>query len=298
VGHAETEIFPRDRVTIIGVLNVTPDSFSDGGRFTRGTGTLTEADAAVAEALAQERAGAHVIDIGGESTRPGANPVPLETELARTLPVIEALAKRTELPISIDTRKAPVARRALEAGARIVNDVSGGAADPDLHGVVAEYGATLILGHLRGTPATMQANPDFDDVLAEVADELERAAERAEEKGVPPHQIVVDPGIGFGKRLEDNLALLAQPGWLAERLGRRILVGPSRKSFLGKLTGDAASERDVATAAACAVAIFAGADAIRVHNVAMGVRAAQVASALRRHAMPGGDSGSCGRRAP
>ena len=282
MGGAETEIFRRDRVTIVGVLNVTPDSFSDGGRLMGATGTRVDVDAAVAAGLAQERAGAHVIDIGGESTRPGAAPVPTEVELRRTLPVIEALAKRTDLPLSIDTRKAAVARRALEAGARVVNDVSGGAFDPELVDVVARHRATLIVGHLRGTPATMQRGPFFREVLAEVADELERAVQRAEERGVPPQQIVVDPGIGFGKRLEDNLALLAEPGWLARRLDRPVLVGPSRKSFLGTLTGRAAAERDVATAAACAVAVFAGAHAIRVHDVAIGVQAAQVGAALRR----------------
>ncbi len=287
MGRVESEIFPRSRVTIVGVLNVTPDSFSDGGRFARAGRAGADVDAAVAEALAQEHAGAHLIDIGGESTRPGAAAVPTAVELSRTVPVIEALAKRTALPISIDTRKAEVARRALEAGARVVNDVSGGGFDPGLLEVVAEHGATLILGHLRGTPETMQRNPGFGDVLAEVADELERAVARAEEKGVASERIVVDPGIGFGKRLEHNLTLLAQPGWLARRLGRPVLVGPSRKAFLGTLTGDSAPERDVATVAACAVAIFAGADAIRVHDVAMGVRAAAVASALRAHA-PGG----------
>jgi dihydropteroate synthase len=177
-----------------------------------------------------------------------------------------------------------VARAALAAGARVVNDVSGGRFDPALLDAVAEAGAWVVLGHLRGVPATMQRAPHFDDVLAEVADELAACVARAEAAGVRGDRIAVDPGIGFGKRFEDNLALLAHAGWLAERLGRPLVVGPSRKAFLGALTGEPAAERDAATAAACAVAIFAGAHAIRVHDVAAGRRAAAVAAALREAA--------------
>ena len=272
-------IFPRERVTVVGVLNVTPDSFSDGGRFA--AGDRIEVDAVVEEALRMQRAGAHVLDVGGESTRPGAAEVPVDIEVARVVPILEALSKACELPLSIDTRKGAVARAALAAGASIVNDVSGGCFDPALLEIVAEQGAWLVLGHLRGTPATMQDAPQFHDVLAEVAGELAASVARAEAAGVVPAQIVVDPGIGFGKRQQDNLALLANAGWLAERLGKPVLVGPSRKTFLGRLTGDRVDERDVATAAACAVAVFAGAHAIRVHDVGAGVRAAQVGAALR-----------------
>jgi dihydropteroate synthase len=272
-------IFPRERVTVVGVLNVTPDSFSDGGRFA--ADDRIEVDAVVEEALRMQRAGAHVLDVGGESTRPGAAEVPVDIEVARVVPILEALSKACELPLSIDTRKGAVARAALAAGASIVNDVSGGCFDPALLEIVAEQGAWLVLGHLRGTPATMQDAPQFHDVLAEVAGELAASVARAEAAGVVPAQIVVDPGIGFGKRQQDNLALLANAGWLAERLGKPVLVGPSRKAFLGRLTGDRVDERDVATAAACAVAVFAGAHAIRVHDVGAGVRAAQVGAALR-----------------
>ena len=272
-------IFPRHRVTVMGVLNATPDSFSDGGRFV--AHDRPDVDAAVAEALRMQRAGAHVLDLGGESTRPGAAEVPVASELARVVPILEALAKTCELPLSIDTRKSAVARAALVAGACIVNDVSGGCFDPALLEVVAERGAWLVLGHLRGKPATMQREPHFDDVLEEVAEELAACVARAEAAGVAPAQIVVDPGIGFGKRRQDNLALLANVGWLGERLGKPVLVGPSRKAFLGQLTGDPVDERDVATAAACAVAVFAGANAIRVHDVGAGVRAARVGASLR-----------------
>jgi dihydropteroate synthase len=272
-------IFPRDRVTVMGVLNVTPDSFSDGGVLWRGD--RPDVAAALARALEMERLGAHVLDVGGESTRPGARPVPTASELARVVPVIEALAKTTALPISIDTRSAAVARAALTAGARVVNDVSGGRRDPALLEVAAELGADLVLGHLRGEPATMQDAPHFDDALEEVTRELGACVERALAAGVAAERIAVDPGIGFGKTHAANLTLLAHVGRIGARLGTPVLVGPSRKSFLGRITGDAAEERDVATVAACAVAIFAGADAIRVHDVAAGVRAAAVAAALR-----------------
>lgn len=277
----DSPIFPRDRVTIVGILNVTPDSFSDGGRWANAAGAPPDVEGATRAALALEAAGAHVLDVGGESTRPGAAEVPVERELARVLPVIESLAKSSRLPISIDTRKAAVARAALEAGASVVNDVSGGCFDPALLAVAARAGATVILGHLRGVPATMQDDPRFDDVIGEVGDELAARVAAAEAAGIAPERIVVDPGIGFGKCLADNLALLARAGELRARLGRPLLAGPSRKGFLGVLTGDPVERRDVATVAACAVAVFAGADALRVHDVAGGVRAAAVGAALR-----------------
>jgi dihydropteroate synthase len=207
--------------------------------------------------------------------------VPPESEIARTRPVIEALVEAMPLPVCIDTRKAEVAREALRVGARVVNDVSGGRVDPALLKVAAESEATLILSHLRGVPETMQVEPHFDDVLKEVSEELAASVARAEAAGVARERLVVDPGIGFGKRLEDNLRLLANAGWLGRRLGLPLLVGPSRKSFLGELTGDAVDSRETATAAACAVAIFAGANAVRVHHVAAARRVAAVAQALR-----------------
>jgi len=273
-------IFPPHRVTIVGALNLTPDSFSDGGRFVR-EGREVDVDAAVAAADAMVREGAHVIDVGGESTRPGAAPVPVAEEISRTARVIEAIAKRLDVPLSIDTRKAAVAEVALDAGATVVNDVSGLAFDPALAAVAARRGAVLILGHARGTPETMQVAPRYDDVFEEVVSELREARERALCGGVSQAQLVVDPGIGFGKRVHDNLALLARAGELRERLGHPVLVGPSRKSFLAAVTGDPVGSRDAATASACAVAVFAGADAVRVHDVAGAARAAAVGRALR-----------------
>jgi dihydropteroate synthase len=273
-------IFPRERVTVVGVLNTTPDSFSDGGRLV-GDGGAVDVDAAVDHAARMVEAGAQMIDVGGESTRPGALETPLAVEIDRTAPVVEALAKRFAVALSIDTRKAAVAESALGAGARVVNDVSGLGFDAALAGVTAAAEASLIVGHLRGTPETMQQSPHFDDVLGEVAVELGASLAVARAAGIPDERLAVDPGIGFGKRLEDNLALLANTGSLGDKLGLPVLVGPSRKQFLGTLTGDPVECRDAATATACAVAIFAGAAAVRVHDVAGAVRAAAVASALR-----------------
>jgi dihydropteroate synthase len=277
---AEAMAFPHGRVTLVGVLNVTPDSFSDAGRLlTRDA--APDVEAAVAAGLALVAEGAHVLDVGGESTRPGAHSVPEQDEISRTVPVLEALAKATRTPLSIDTRKARVAAAALAAGARIVNDVSGLRFDPELAQVVARSGACLILGHLRGEPETMQQTVNFEDCLAEVESELAASIDSARRAGVARERLVVDPGLGFGKRLEHNLVLLANVGRLRERLGCPVLVGPSRKSFLGQLAGDPVDARDPATLAACAVAVFAGADALRVHDVASGRRAAAVGSALR-----------------
>lgn len=279
-------IFRRDRVTIMGVLNATPDSFSDGGRFVRDERVDTQAALDAAEALV--RGGAHVLDVGGESTRPGADEVPAALEIARTARLVEALAKRFELPISIDTRKAEVAEAALESGASLVNDVSGLGFDPPLADVVARRGVELLLGHSRGTPRTMQRSPHYEDVLREVGDDLSASVAQALAAGVARERLSVDPGIGFGKRLEDNLVLLARAGELRARLGLPLVVGPSRKSFLGRLTGEPAAERDLASHAACAVAVFAGADAVRVHDAAGAARAVAVARALREAREGGG----------
>lgn len=275
-----TAIFPLDRVTIVGVLNATPDSFSDGARFVR-SGAELDLDALLRAAEALLAAGADVLDVGGESTRPGASPVATTEEIRRTRPAVEALAKRFGARLSIDTRRAGVAEAALDAGASIVNDVSGLRTDPGIAALVARRGAGLVLGHLRGEPATMQRDVHFDDVLAEVSDELATSVARALAAGVDPAAIAVDPGLGFGKRLEHNLALLANVGRLRARLGLPLLVGPSRKGFLGELTGDPVEARDVATQAACAIAVFEGADAVRVHDVAGARRAVAVARALR-----------------
>jgi dihydropteroate synthase len=204
----QSTIFPQERATIVGVLNLTPDSFSDGGRFVH-AGADLDLEAAVAEAEALVASGAEMLDVGGESTRPGSGQVPVDVEIARTRPLIEALAKTISVPISIDTRKAAVAEAALDAGAAVVNDISGLRFDPKLAAVTARAGASIILGHLRGDPATMQRTVQFQDVLLEVAAELRVAADEALEAGVPAERIAVDPGIGFGKRLDQNLDLIA-----------------------------------------------------------------------------------------
>jgi dihydropteroate synthase len=280
-----TPIFPLDRVTIVGVLNLTPDSFSDGGRLLRGDGAPDLA-AALAAARALVLAGADVLDIGGESTRPGAAPVPAALEIARTRPVIEALAKELATKLSIDTRKASVAEAALAAGACVVNDVSGLQHDAALARVAEAAGATLVLGHLRGTPATMQGAVHFDDVLGEVAAELSEAAARARALGFRG-ELVVDPGIGFGKSAAHNLSLIANLGELKQRVGLPVMLGPSRKSFLGELTGDGLAERDLATAIVSGIAVFAGVDALRVHDAGAARRAVALGSALRAARRPG-----------
>jgi dihydropteroate synthase len=277
---AEANPFPHGRVTLVGVLNVTPDSFSDGGRWLDSTGAVDVA-ACVAAGLALVADGAHVLDVGGESTRPGAHAVPDDVEIARTRPVLEALAKATSVPLSIDTRKAHVAEAALAAGATIVNDVSGLGYEPALADVVARAGAYLVLGHARGTPDRMQADVHYEDCLAEVCTELAASVARARAAGVPLERLVVDPGLGFGKHLAHNLDLIANLDGLRARLALPLMVGPSRKSFLGRLTGDPVDARDEATLAACAVAVFAGADALRVHDVTGAKRAAAVGAALR-----------------
>ncbi len=281
---AARTIFPRGRVTIVGVLNATPDSFSDGGRIVSGEARV-DLVAAVEAAAALLAGGAHVLDVGGESTRPGARAVPAEVETLRVVPVIEAVAKRFDAPICVDTRKAAVARAALEAGACALNDVSGLRFDPELARVAARLGAALVLGHLRGTPETMHEAPRFTDVVVEVGDELAASVAAARAAGVPEERLVVDPGLGFGKDLRENLELLANLGRLRERLGLPLLVGPSRKSFLGRITGDPVEERDLATAAACALAAFLGADAVRVHDAAGASRAVAVGRALRDAAL-------------
>ncbi|MFP8874523.1 MAG: dihydropteroate synthase [Myxococcota bacterium] len=277
---ASDSIFPRGRVTIVGVLNLTPDSFSDGGRFVTANEEV-DVERALGAAEALLEAGSHVLDVGGESTRPGAAAVSQDREVARVLPVVEGLRKRFDAPISIDTRNAECARAALSAGAVAVNDVSGLQHDPDLARVVAEHDATLVLGHMRGTPETMQQYANYQDVRAEVARELGAAVERAQTAGVDRRQLVVDPGIGFSKGVQESLELLVASDWLKKQIGLPVLVGPSRKSFLGAVTGDGIDSRDQATWAACALAVFAGADAVRVHEPSGAVRATALGRAAR-----------------
>ena len=261
------------RPLVMGVLNVTPDSFSDGGRF-------ATAAAAVERAFQMVGEGADLVDLGGESTRPGSEPVDAEEELRRVLPVIERLAGRLGVPLSVDTTKSEVAAAAVKAGVEIVNDVSGGKLDPEMAYVVAETRAHWILGHIRGTPKDMQEDPVYRDVVAEVGDELMALAAVAEEKGVPQDAILVDPGIGFGKTLDHNLSLLKHLDDLVGR-GRPVCVGTSRKGFLGKLLGGAPPEdRLEGTAATVALAVAAGVSIVRVHDVKAMARVAAVAAAV------------------
>ncbi len=244
---------------IWGIVNVTPDSFSDGGRFLDPARAVEHARGLVAE-------GADVLDIGGESTRPGADPVGTQEEIDRVVPVLEGLAG-IDAQLSIDTRHAAVAEAALAAGATIVNDVSG-ASDPAMLATVVKHGAGLVLMHMQGTPGSMQAAPHYDDVTAEVAAYLTSRAEAAVAAGVDGAQLWIDPGIGFGKTLEHNLALLRElEGFV--RLGRPVLLGASRKAFLGTLTGRTEPAERVAGSLACVLrALEAGVDAVRVHDVA------------------------------
>jgi dihydropteroate synthase len=258
---------------LMGVVNVTPDSFSDGGRFLGRDAAVAHAERLVAE-------GADLVDVGGESTRPGAPEVSLHVEAQRVVPVIERLRERgCKIPISVDTRKAAVARAALAAGADLVNDVSG-LADPALRDLVAERRVPAVLMHMRGTPADMASRAVYADVVGEVERELSEALERAVRAGVHEDRILLDPGLGFAKTAEQSLALLAALPRL-RRLGRPLLVGPSRKSFVGKVTGASVDERLPGTLAAVAACVLAGVEVIRVHDVAAARQAAQVAAAIR-----------------
>ena len=265
------------RCLVMGILNVTPDSFAERG-------PRLDPAAAVEAALRMEADGADVLDVGGESTRPGAEPVGAEEELARVLPVIRALAGRVRAPISVDTYKASVARAAVDAGASIVNDVSGLAYDPALAHAVAESGAALVLMHTRGRPQTMMAQAVYDDVVREVAAELRSAVASAAAAGVAVERIVVDPGIGFAKRPAHSYGVLARLAELAAALERPVLVGASRKSFLRAALDDRpAPERDWGTAAAVTAAVLGGAHIVRVHAVAEMAQVVRVAEEIRRH---------------
>jgi dihydropteroate synthase len=244
---------------IMGVLNVTPDSFSDGGIY-------LSVDRAVEHGQEMVGEGAEIIDVGGESTRPGSAAVPYEVERDRVIPVLRALAKKTEVILSVDTTKARIAREAIDAGARIVNDTSALADDPRMADVVCDSGCAVVLMHRRGTPQTMQQSPAYGSMFDELLDELSDRVKAAEDAGIPGDRILVDPGIGFGKRLEDNLALHRHLADL-RNIGKPILFGPSRKSFIGKVTGKDPGDRAFGTAATVAIAALCGAHVIRVHDV-------------------------------
>ena len=258
---------------IMGVVNVTPDSFSDGGRF-------LAADVALEQALTLVREGASVIDIGGESARPGSETVPLDTELQRVLPVVEALAARVGVPISVDTMKAEVARRTLAAGATMVNDVSALRFDEEMADVVAESGCPVCLMHMKGQPKTMQDDPRYDDVVDEVLAFLEERVAFAVAHGVREEQIMVDPGIGFGKTGAHNLALLDSLGRFCS-LGRPVVLGASRKRFLGTILGAEPSGRVIGSVATTVIGYLAGAHVFRVHDVKPNFEALRVALAVR-----------------
>jgi dihydropteroate synthase len=249
------------RALVMGIVNVTPDSFSDGGRFNK-------PGAAVAHALSLIEQGADILDVGGESTRPGATPVPLDEELNRVIPVIRELAVCTTVPISVDTMKAEVARQALAAGAHIINDVTALQGDPEMPSVVRDFGAGIIFMHMQGTPATMQVNPTYTDVVAEVLAFLETRLQVLANAGIAAEQAALDPGLGFGKRSKHNLQLLAHLQEF-QRLGRPVCLGVSRKGIFGQLLGRPPEQRLAGSlAAVCHALAHNAAQIVRVHDVA------------------------------
>lgn len=265
------------RPLVMAIVNVTPDSFSDGG-------LLTDPQAAVAYGLACVEQGADLLDIGGESTRPGSQPVPVDEELRRVLPVVTELARRTQVPLSVDTSKAKVARACLEAGAAIINDVTALAGDPAMMEVVRRASAGAVLMHMRGTPATMQDDPRYDDVTAEVGQFLEARLHDCVGHGIAPESLALDPGIGFGKKTVHNLELLGRLPDL-QRFGRPVVLGVSRKGFFGKLLGQRPVGRRLAgsLAAACLAAAHDAAQIIRVHDVEETRDALTIIAAIREY---------------
>jgi len=243
----------------MGVLNVTPDSFSDGGQY-------LDTKSAVFHALKMAEQGADIIDIGGESTRPGSDPVSINDELARVIPVIESIRGESTIPISIDTYKSIVARAAIAAGANIINDISGLNFDPEMVNIVRDHRVPIIIMHIKGTPKNMQVDPQYDDLIQEVIDYFQKQIDFCRDNGVPKSKIILDPGIGFGKRLNDNFILIRELKRFTE-LGYPVLIGPSRKSFIGLTLGLPVEQRFEGTAAAITAGIMNGARIIRVHDV-------------------------------
>jgi dihydropteroate synthase len=264
-----------DRPHVMGVVNITPDSFSDGGDF-------LDPGLAVEHGLRLAAEGADILDVGGESTRPGAEAVDAVRETARVVQVVRELVRQTGLPVSIDTYKSAVARAALEAGASMINDVSAGRFDPEILDLAARAGVPIILMHMKGRPRNMQKNPVYDDLLGEISSFLAEAAGRAEEAGVDPDLVLVDPGLGFGKTFDHNVTLINRLAELA-RLGRPLVVGPSRKAFLGHILGGAApKDREAATAAAATICAYNGAHVLRVHSVETVREALAVVRAVKK----------------
>ena len=261
-----------ERTHIMGVLNVTPDSFSDGGKF-------LSLDKAIAQALKMVEEGVDIIDIGGESTRPGSQPVTLKEETQRVIPVIETLVKKIQIPISVDTYKSQIALKAMEAGAELINDISGLRFDSEMVKLAAKYNVPVVIMHIKGTPQNMQESPYYENVLKEIKDYFEERVNFADSMGIQEQNLILDPGIGFGKRFEDNLAILKN---LKEfkKLDRPILVGLSRKSFIGKILDLPVEERLEGSLGALACSIMQGANIARVHDVKESVRVAKVVDAI------------------
>lgn len=261
------------RTLLMGVLNVTPDSFSDGGLF-------YDQSKAISHGVKMVQEGADIIDIGGESTRPGSKPLELEEELRRVIPVIKSIAAEVDVPISIDTYKSTVAHKAIEAGAEIINDISGLNFDPSLAEVASREDVPLVLMHIRGTPETMQKNVHYDSLFSEILQYLKDSIHRAESAGLDPRQIIIDPGIGFGKTVEDNLFIIRNL-FEFRVLGKPILLGTSRKSFIGKILNAEVGERLEGTLSSIAVGVLNGANIIRSHDVLQAKKAIAVADAIR-----------------
>jgi dihydropteroate synthase len=262
------------KVLVMGILNVTPDSFSDGGRFLDESSIAEQIDTMV-------EAGADIIDVGGESTRPFAEPVPPAQELDRVLPAIRLIRQRSVIPISIDTTKAAVARKALAEGADIINDISALRFDPEMLSLVKETEVPVIIMHMQGTPSDMQVDPHYDDVVFEINDFFEKRLAWAVENGISRKRFILDPGIGFGKTVGHNLSILKRVQELTE-LGCPVLIGHSRKAFIGKVLGAEVDARDVATAAISALCVPKGVSILRVHDVGMTVQAVKLADAINR----------------
>jgi dihydropteroate synthase len=263
-----------EKTYIMGILNVTPDSFSDGGKF-------LDPGAAIDHAKLMVEQGADIIDVGGESSRPGSEPVSVEDEKRRVIPVIRKLVKELDVPLSIDTYKSGVAKDALDAGACLVNDISGLRFSPDMASVVADAKASVVVMHIKGTPKTMQKDPKYKNVVKEVMDQLKAQTDLARKAGVPKDKILVDPGIGFGKTVEHNCRLIAEVGQL-KKLGYPILIGTSRKTFIGKVLGTEVDDRLEGTIATNVVAVLGGVDFVRVHDVKEIKRALTMTDRLAR----------------
>lgn len=262
------------RTHIMGILNVTPDSFSDGGKFFK-------FEDAVARGMKMVEEGADIIDVGGESTRPESDPVSTQEELSRVIPVISSLVGGTDAPISVDTYKADVARQALDAGAQMINDISALRFDPQMRNLVRESGVPVVLMHIKGTPKNMQKDPSYQNVIAEISQYLKESIQMARDAGIEAGKIIIDPGIGFGKRLQDNLNILKNLKEFSI-LGCPILIGCSRKSFIGRILGLPPEERLEGSLAALAASVINGANVVRVHDVKESKRVVGILDAVLR----------------